>query len=251
MFIVRSKISAVFALPTPPSSATPALLNAKLSWPKCSTVRATSASISVSTATSTFKNRPSPPAFSISCTDSSPSFSRRPLTTTLAPSSANAIAVARPIPDVPPVINMTFPANRLMCVLILVCVLKINFAITTRNRTPCRFHELHAGRVCYRARRRSRALLGILLPSPFSLLPSPFSLLTFYFLLSMRRCLFLRRTEVLDSERQRDSDAGRHNQSNKAVQIGEQRSLLIQYRVELALRTIRCFEGRITGMHEN
>src|SRR5208283_5690320 len=77
-----------------PSSATPALLNAKLSWPKCSTVRATSASISVSTATSAFRNRPLPPAFSINCTDSSPSFSRLPLTTTLAPSSANAIAVA-------------------------------------------------------------------------------------------------------------------------------------------------------------
>src|SRR5271165_5704902 len=88
-------------------------------------------------------------------------------------------------------------------------------------------------------------------PSPFSLLPSPFLLFTSYFLLSIRRCLFLRRTEVLDSERQRDSDAGRHNQSNKAIQIGEQRSLLIQYRVELALRTIRCFDGRITGMHEN
>src|SRR5271166_6346178 len=242
MFIVRSKISAVFALPTPPSSATPALLNAKLSWPKCSTVRATSASISVSTATSTFKNRPLPPAFSISCTDSSPSFSRRPLTTTLAPSSANAIAVAGPIPDVPPVINMTFPANRLMCVLILVCVLKINFAITTRNRTPCRFHGTTRG---------TRMLPCSATFARASGYPSPFLLLTSYFLLSMRRCLFLRRTEVLDSERQRDSDAGRHNQSNKAVQIGEQRSLLIQYRVELALRTIRCFEGRITGMHEN
>jgi hypothetical protein len=49
-----------------------------------------------------------PPAFSTSLTDSAPSASRRPATTTFAPCSAKATAVARPIPEVPPVINTTF-----------------------------------------------------------------------------------------------------------------------------------------------
>ena len=58
-------------------------------------------------------------------------------------------------------------------------------------------------------------------------------------------------SEVLDYRSQKQPDAGGHNQTDETVEVGEQRSLLIQNRVELALRTIRRFDGRIAGMHEN
>src|SRR2546425_940263 len=57
--------------------------------------------------TSVFTKVASPPAFLISATVSLPSFSRRPDTTTFAPSRAKAIAVARPMPLVAPVTRAT------------------------------------------------------------------------------------------------------------------------------------------------
>src|SRR6516225_3542410 len=54
----------------------------------------------------------------MSATDSAPSASRRPATTTFAPRSANAIAVARPMPEVPPVIRITFSVNDVFMVMV-------------------------------------------------------------------------------------------------------------------------------------
>src|SRR3990172_6004432 len=51
---------------------------------------------------------------SISRTTSWPRSSSRPVRTTAAPSRANRIAVARPMPDVPPVISATLSASRIV-----------------------------------------------------------------------------------------------------------------------------------------
>src|SRR5919197_6041550 len=59
-------------------------------------------------------NMPSPPFFLMRETISFPSFSRRPETTTFAPSRANASAVAEPMPLVPPVTSATLLVNVFM-----------------------------------------------------------------------------------------------------------------------------------------
>src|SRR6476660_9248017 len=59
-------------------------------------------------------NAAAPPSFLISATTCAPSFSRRPVRTTLAPARANSTAVALPIPDVPPVTSATLPENVLL-----------------------------------------------------------------------------------------------------------------------------------------
>src|SRR4051794_26444865 len=64
--------------------------------------------------TSTLTKVASPPAALTWRTVSLPSSTRRPATTTSAPSRANASAVARPMPLVPPVINATLFANGFM-----------------------------------------------------------------------------------------------------------------------------------------
>src|SRR5207253_10446677 len=62
-------------------------------------------------ATSARTNAASPPSFLISATTCAPSFSRRPVKTTLAPARENSIAVVLPIPDVPPVTSATLSEN--------------------------------------------------------------------------------------------------------------------------------------------
>src|SRR5215813_12214211 len=54
----------------------------------------------------------SPPAAVMSRTVSSPSGTWTSATTTLAPSRAKICAVARPMPELPPVTNATFPVTR-------------------------------------------------------------------------------------------------------------------------------------------
>ena len=54
----------------------------------------------------------SPPPFFISVILLCPSSSKRSQITTLAPSVANNLAVAAPIPNAPPVTKATFPSNR-------------------------------------------------------------------------------------------------------------------------------------------
>src|SRR6266852_8829856 len=84
------------------------------SRPYLDSALSTSAATSVSLVTSVFTNVASPPAFLMSATVSLPSFSRRPETTTFAPSRANAMAVARPIPLVAPVTRATLLVNLFM-----------------------------------------------------------------------------------------------------------------------------------------
>src|SRR5206468_2058125 len=81
------------------------------SRPNLSTVKSTIRFTSASFATSARTNAASPPSFLISATTCAPSFSRRPVRTTLAAARANSIAVVLPIPDVPPVTSATLPEN--------------------------------------------------------------------------------------------------------------------------------------------
>src|SRR5437879_21743 len=81
------------------------------SRPNFSMAKSTIAFTSASFAMSPRTNAASPPSFLISATTCAPSFSRRPVNTTLAPARANAIAVALPMPEVPPVTSATFPSN--------------------------------------------------------------------------------------------------------------------------------------------
>src|SRR5882724_6678617 len=63
------------------------------------------------------------------------SFSRRPVITTCAPSSTKRLAVARPIPLLPPVITAIFPAN--FCPwLLLICFLLFCFDVFYVEFTP-------------------------------------------------------------------------------------------------------------------
>src|SRR6476660_4198386 len=54
--------------------------------------------------------------------------------------------------------------------------------------------------------------------------------------------------EILDDHRQKQSDTGRYHQADETIQIGEQRGLLVQKRVQLVLRSMGRLDGRITGM---
>src|SRR6266550_4967924 len=74
-------------------------------------VKSTIALTSASFATSARMNAAVPPSCWISATTLAPSFSRRPVRTTLAPARANSIAVVLPIPDVPPVTSATLSEN--------------------------------------------------------------------------------------------------------------------------------------------
>ena len=74
-------------------------------------VFATIACICSSIETSAQTSRASPPSARIISTVSSPPGGVRSTTTTLAPSRANASAVARPMPDPAPVIRATLPSN--------------------------------------------------------------------------------------------------------------------------------------------
>src|ERR1700742_1102698 len=66
-------------------------------------------------------NRADPPSCLIPATTASPSGARRPGRTTFAPSFANSSALARPMPEVPPVTNITLLSNNPMARLLLVC----------------------------------------------------------------------------------------------------------------------------------
>src|SRR5579859_605868 len=68
------------------------------------------------------------------------SFSRRPVITTCAPSSTKRLAVAKPIPLLPPVITAIFPAN--CCPwLLLICFLLLFFVVSLLNLRPKLLHN--------------------------------------------------------------------------------------------------------------
>ena len=52
---------------------------------------------------------------------------------------------------------------------------------------------------------------------------------------SMSGSLFLGRPEIFDDHRQNQSGTGRHDQANETIEVGKQRSLLIQNGVKLCL----------------
>lgn len=93
---------------------TPALLNARSSRPKVSTVRSSAARTSSSRVTSQVSASARPPSVSISRAVSRTPSSGTPATATAAPSAAKARAVARPMPmPLPaPVTKATCPAKR-------------------------------------------------------------------------------------------------------------------------------------------
>src|SRR4051794_33279180 len=96
----------------------PALLCSTVSLPKRFTVSFIAASTLFCSRTSQWMNSASPPeVLPLARADSSaalPRASSMSAMTTLAPSSANRSAVARPMPPPPPVMNVTFSANRAM-----------------------------------------------------------------------------------------------------------------------------------------
>src|SRR6185437_1082471 len=96
----------------------PALLCKISSLPKRLIVSAKAASTLIRSRTSQCTKTASPPEFSARARAESaaalPLFESISAITTLAPSSANRSAVARPMPPPPPVMNATLPANRAM-----------------------------------------------------------------------------------------------------------------------------------------
>src|SRR5258708_3003542 len=109
--IIRSHSSSLIAS-TVETCSVPALFTSTLSRPNRSTVPFTARSTSRTCVTSHSIANPAPPAFCTSPITSRNFSNRRPATATLAPSRANASAIARPIPVPPPVINATLPETR-------------------------------------------------------------------------------------------------------------------------------------------
>ena len=89
----------------------PALLNITSSRPNSLSARATSAWISASAATSVRWNTHRFPASLALCATASPPAVLRSASTTCAPSRANRIALAAPMPLAAPVITATLPSN--------------------------------------------------------------------------------------------------------------------------------------------
>ena len=108
-----SRLSSCVRWPAGPTARPlmPALLNAQSSRPKAATVRATIAATSASRLTSPPMAIAWPPAALISPTVPAALSSVRSATATRAPSRLMATAVARPIPDAPPVTSAVLPSR--------------------------------------------------------------------------------------------------------------------------------------------
>src|SRR5882724_5507512 len=104
---VAAKLSAVCSVTRPRKPSVPALLTAISRRPKRLTVWSTRLRTSSSLRTSLRTKMASAPSACSSATNSFPSRSRRPDTTTCAPSCAKITAAARPIPVSAPVIKTT------------------------------------------------------------------------------------------------------------------------------------------------
>src|SRR5690606_31665311 len=91
--------------------ASPTTLAARCSPPKCSTVLCTNASTSSSAVASARRNKAWWPAARRASARSSPSSVLMSDSTTLAPCSANALAVAAPMPSAAAVTSATLPLN--------------------------------------------------------------------------------------------------------------------------------------------
>src|SRR5208282_383574 len=100
---------------------TPALLNRMSSRPNALTVSLTIRSTSAPTRTSTDTDLATPPAFSISAAVLAADSARTSASISFAPSCANRIALARPIPEPAPVINATLSLSSMPSHLCLLC----------------------------------------------------------------------------------------------------------------------------------
>src|SRR6266851_640988 len=109
--ITRSHSSSVM-LSTVETCSAPALFTSTFSRPNCLTVSRTARSTSLSRVTSHSTAEALPPSFFTSPVTARSFSGRRPAKATLAPSRANARAIARPIPVPPPLISATFPESR-------------------------------------------------------------------------------------------------------------------------------------------
>src|SRR2546425_5852363 len=109
--ITRSHSSSVM-LSTVETCSAPALFTSTFSRPNCLTVSRTARSTSLPRVTSHSTAEALPPSFFTSPVTARSFSSRRPAKATLAPSRANARAIARPIPVPPPLIRATFPESR-------------------------------------------------------------------------------------------------------------------------------------------
>src|SRR3989442_6731079 len=104
---VRVQSASSSSVMGPMTPSVPALLNATSRRPYDRRAESTSFRTSASRVTSVATNVDSPQWRRMSGTTAVPSVSRRPATTTRAPSAAKASAVALPMPDVPPVTSAT------------------------------------------------------------------------------------------------------------------------------------------------
>ena len=109
---MRSQSSSVMSAAGVLGCSTPALLKAMSMRPNASVGRCSAAWIASLLVTSQPTASAVPPSASIDATVSRPCSSVRSAATTLAPSRANAIAVARPMPLPAPVTKATLPAKR-------------------------------------------------------------------------------------------------------------------------------------------
>src|SRR5215204_396760 len=89
-----------------------ALFTSTVTPPNRSTVAETSWAQAASSDRSAAWNAASPPAPVIAATAAAPRFASRPVTTTRAPSAANAVAIAFPMPEVEPVTSAISPSRR-------------------------------------------------------------------------------------------------------------------------------------------
>src|SRR5258707_11105678 len=96
-----------------PTSSDPALLKAQSSRPNRAIVRRISNSTSLDCETSVGMNSASAPSACTSWRTASPRSTPLLAMTTLAPSRAKLKAVARPMPELPPVMSATAPSKRL------------------------------------------------------------------------------------------------------------------------------------------
>ena len=106
--------ASVVTSPTGPSPPSPpaALFTRTVRPPSVSAARATSSSHACSSRSSAVMKCARPPSASIDATAASPRDVSRPVTHTAAPSAAKRHAIARPMPDVDPVMSARSPASR-------------------------------------------------------------------------------------------------------------------------------------------
>src|SRR5216683_1586766 len=140
----------------------PALFTSTFSRPNRSTVPFTARSTSRTRVTSHSIANPAPPVFCTSLITSRSFSNRLPATATLAPSRANASAIARPIPVPPPVINATLPESRVTV-----------FPVPASNRNVAPRPQVPRGARKYNVTSQAvRATLASSYPAPQAAVPA-------------------------------------------------------------------------------